>query len=270
MLLWNSAKLPADRRPRAYYTLHRIPCKVPGGMKTYRGFLLDADNTLFNYDQAEEEALDETLAIAAPRVPQEKARASYRTINAGYWKRFEQGAVSLAALKVGRFADLLEDLDLDGDAAELSDGYLTRLSQKAYFLPHAREVVLTLSRRADLCLVTNGISLVQRGRLALSGIAGCFTAILISEELGVAKPDPRFFDAACKALRLPRTDLLCVGDTPAADILGARAAGIDTCWYAPSGAAWPLSAGAPAYVIRSLKELLKFAPEIGRKCHGIP
>ena len=243
-----------------HYTFHRIPCKVAGGMKTYRGFLLDADNTLFDYDRAETEALDETLAVAAPLVPREKARASYRAINAGYWKRFEQGAVSLAALKVGRFADLLKDLDLEGDADGLSDGYLTRLSQKAHFLPHAREVVRALSRRAELCLVTNGISKVQRGRLSLSGIAGCFAAILISEELGVAKPDARFFQAACDSLGLPPADLLCVGDTPAADVLGARASGIDACWYAPSGAAWTESAGAPDYVIRSLKELLKFAP----------
>jgi 2-haloacid dehalogenase len=233
-------------------------------MKTYRGFLLDADNTLFDYDRAETEALDETLAEAAPRVPREKARASYRAINAGFWKRFEQGIVTLAALKVGRFADLLRDLDQEGDASRLSDGYLARLSQKAYFLPHARAVVRALSRRAGLCLVTNGISAVQRGRLSLSGIADCFSAILISEELGVAKPDRRFFEAACSALRLPPSDLLCVGDTPAADMLGARAAGIDACWYAPSGEAWQLNAGAPDYVIRSLKELLKFAPAVSK------
>ena len=79
----------------------------------------------------------------------------------------------------------------------------------------------------------------------------------------MAKPDPRFFQTACDALRLPASDLLCVGDTPAADVTGARAAGIDACWYAPSGAAWPLGNGAPDYIIRSLKELLKFAP-VGR------
>lgn len=229
-------------------------------MKTYRGFLLDADNTLFNYDRAEREALDETLAQAAPLVPRERARAAYRTINAGYWKRFEQGAATLAALKVGRFEDLLKALDLEGDPSKLSEGYLARLAQKAYFLPHARAVVRALSRRADLCLVTNGISVVQRGRLALSGIESCFSAVLISEELGVAKPDKRFFQAAGDALHLPPSDLLCVGDTPAADVLGARAAGIDACWYAPSGGSWPESAGQPDYVIRSLKELLKFAP----------
>jgi 2-haloacid dehalogenase len=229
-------------------------------MKTYRGFLFDADNTLFDYSRAETEALDETVAHAAPSVPRERARDAYRVINAGYWKRFEQGALTLAALKVGRFADLLRELGVEGDPPKLSDDYLTRLSHKAYFLPHARGVVRALSRRAALCLVTNGISMVQRGRLARSGVARCFSAVLISEELGMAKPDARFFQAACEALRLPPSELLCIGDSPVADVMGARAAGIDSCWYAPSGASWPGPAEAPDCIIRSLKEILKFAP----------
>jgi len=231
-------------------------------MKSYRGFLLDADNTLFDYDRAEREALDETLGETAPSVPREKALAAYRAINAGYWKRFEQGAITLAALKVERFADLVRELGVTGDARLISNAYLARLGSKAYFLPHARDLVVELSRRAALCLVTNGISQVQRGRLALSGIAPCFTAVLISEELGCAKPDLRFFQAACEALRLPPSELLCVGDNPDSDIAGARSAGIDACWYAPSGAAWPGPAHAPAWVIRDLEELMRFAPTV--------
>ena len=231
-------------------------------MKSYRGFLLDADNTLFDYDKAEGEALDETLGETAPLVPREEALAAYRAINAGYWKRFEQGVVTLAALKVGRFADLVRQLGVSGDPRLISNDYLARLGSKAYFLPHARAVVEELSRRAALCLVTNGISRVQRGRLALSGIAPCFTAVLISEELGCAKPDLYFFNAACKALRLPPSELLCVGDNPDSDIAGAHAAGIDACWYAPSGAAWPGPAQAPAWVIRDLEELMRFAPAV--------
>jgi 2-haloacid dehalogenase len=235
---------------------------MPHPMKSYRGFLLDADNTIFDYDKAEGEALDETLREAAPSVPRREALASYRRINDGYWKRFELGTVTLAALKVERFADLVRELGVSGDPRLISNDYLARLGRKAYFLPHARDVVEELSRRAALCLVTNGISQVQRGRLALSGIAPCFTAILISEELGCAKPDLRFFNAACEALRLPASELLCVGDNPDSDIGGAHAAGIDACWYAPSGAAWPREAQAPAWVIRDLEELLRFAPAV--------
>jgi 2-haloacid dehalogenase len=228
-------------------------------MKTYRGFLFDADNTIFDYDRAEVEALDETMAEAAPSVAFAQARAAYRTINADYWKRFERAEISREELKIGRFADLLSTLGVAGDARAMGDSYLARLSHKAYFLPHAREVIETLSRTASLCLVTNGFSQVQRGRMAASGIEGCFSAILISEDLGFAKPDPRFFRAACKALRLPPADLLCVGDSPVTDINGALSGGIDACWYAPSGAQWPDDARKPTLVIRDLLELTRYA-----------
>jgi 2-haloacid dehalogenase len=231
-------------------------------MKGYRGFLLDADNTIFDYDRAEAEALDETLAEAAPAAPRGEAKAAYRAINAGYWKRFEQGTISLDALKVGRFADLLSALSVAGDPNAVSAAYLGRLASKAYFLPNARETLDALSRRSLLCLVTNGIAMVQRGRLAAAGVEGCFAAIMISEELGFAKPDPRFFAAAAAALGLPPADLLCVGDSPASDVAGARAAGIDACWYAPGAPAWPGPGEPPLLVVRDLAELLAFAPTV--------
>ena len=229
-------------------------------MKTYRGFLFDADNTLLDYDRAETEALDETVAEAIPSVAPQEARDAYHTINAGYWKRFERAEISREDLKVGRFADLLSALGVKGDAAAMADSYLLRLSRKAYFLPHAREVIESLSRTASLCLVTNGFSLVQRGRMAASGIEGCFSAVLISEDLGFAKPDPRFFHAACAALDLPPADVLCVGDSPVTDIGGALSVGIDACWYAPNGEQWPDAANPPTLVIRNLLELVPFAP----------
>jgi 2-haloacid dehalogenase len=228
-------------------------------MRSYRGFLLDADNTIFDYDRAEGEALDETLQEAAAGVPGEIARAAYRTINKGYWERFEVGAITLADLKTGRFADLLRAFELPGDPRTIAEEYLERLARKAYFLPGARAVVEELSRRAVLCLVTNGISKVQRGRIARAGIDGFFSAVLISEELGVAKPDARFFRAACDAVRLPASDLLCVGDNPVTDVEGARRAGIDACWFSPSGAPWPGPGAPPPLVIRDLGEIVKLA-----------
>ncbi len=224
-------------------------------MKIYKGVLLDADNTLFDYDRAEAEALEETLAEAAPGVPRARATESYRTINAGYWKRFEAGELTADALRVGRWADLFRSQGIPGDAARAASDYTTRLSGKAHLLPGAAAVVAELARRARLCLVTNGLSVVQRGRLARSGIAGHFTAVLISEELGIAKPDPRFFRAAAEALDLDPAFLLCVGDNPAADVAGALAAGIDACWFAPAGGPWPGPGAPPLRILRELSEL---------------
>jgi len=228
-------------------------------MKSYTGFLLDADNTLFDYDAGETEALEETSHGAIPDVPFAAVQAAYRRINAGWWKRLEEGAVTFDQLKVGRFADLLTRLGASGDPRAVSDAYLSSLSRKAYFLPHAAETVRELSRRARLCLVPNGLSAVQRGRIAASGLADCFTAVLISEEVGCAKPDPRFFNAALDSIRRAPAEALCVGDNPVADIAGARDAGIDQCWYAPAGAQWPGPGAPPLHMIHDLAQLVIFA-----------
>ena len=224
-------------------------------IKHYRGFLLDADNTLFDYDSAEKEAFQETLQLVAPHIPVSRALDAYRPINAGYWRRFEAGEITLDALKIGRFADLLETIGVAGDAASTSREYLDRLSRKAHFLPHAREVLVELGRRGPLGLVTNGISLVQRGRLAAAGIDDLFAAVLISEEIGIAKPDPRFFEAACAAIGRAPFEVLCVGDNPRADVEGAMAAGIDACWLNPSGAAWPGQGPTPTFIVSGLSEI---------------
>jgi len=229
-------------------------------MKTYGGFLLDADNTLFDYDRCESEAFRETVAAALPGIPSETAHAAYRKINAEYWGRFEKAAIEPEELKVGRFRALLDFFGLRGEATRLSASYLAALSGKAHLLPHAREVMKELSRRARLCLITNGLTLVQRGRIGKSGLGRFFAAILISEELGLAKPDRRFFLKAVEAAALPASELLCVGDNPGADIQGAQKAGIAACWYNPRGTAWPGPGNPPEQVIGDLRELLRFAP----------
>lgn len=236
-----------------------IPCILGVLIRKYRGFLLDADNTLFDYDSAEREALEETFHDAAPRVPLAHALEVYRPINTGWWKRFESAEVSLADLKVGRFVDVLAALGVPGDARRTATAYLERLSRKASLLPGALSALSALRKAGPLCLVTNGISLVQRGRLAVSGIAEMFAAVLISEEVGIGKPDPRFFAAACSALGLPPAELLCIGDNPRADVDGARAAGIDACWYNPARAPWPGPGEPPAFVIDDLLLLVKIA-----------
>ncbi|HEY9594849.1 MAG TPA: YjjG family noncanonical pyrimidine nucleotidase [Spirochaetia bacterium] len=226
-------------------------------IKHYRGFLLDADNTLFDYDSAEKEAFQETLQEAAPHIPVSRALDAYRPINAGWWRRFEAGETSLDALKIGRFADLLAAIGATADAAITSRTYLERLSCKARFLPHARETLALLGRHGPLGLVTNGISLVQRGRLAAAGIDGLFAAVLISEEVGMAKPDPRFFEAACAAIGREPSEVLCIGDNPRADVEGALSAGIDACWLNPSGSPWPGTGAAPTFVVGDLAELMR-------------
>jgi putative hydrolase of the HAD superfamily len=77
-------------------------------------------------------------------------------------------------------------------------------------------------------------------------------AVVISAELGVAKPDPAIFRAALERLGAAAGDALHVGDSVEHDVAGARAAGIEAVLVARDGAEVP--AGVRA--VTSLEELI--------------
>ncbi|MDD8012988.1 MAG: HAD-IA family hydrolase, partial [Acidobacteriota bacterium] len=80
-----------------------------------------------------------------------------------------------------------------------------------------------------------------------------FRSIVISEEVGIAKPDPCIFRPALEKLGVKAGDVLYAGDSVTSDMAAARNAGIDFCWLNPGDA--PVPAGfAPLFIIRSIKE----------------
>lgn len=197
---------------------------------SYSWILFDLDGTLFDYETAERTALEE-LWIEAGFGSRADLLDTYQTINRALWLGLEAGTTSPDQIKTERFRRLLEALELDGNAQELSDGYLRRLGAQTHLLPGARGLLERLAGNRRLGLITNGLSQVQRPRLASSLIGDHFELFVISEEVGFAKPDPRIFELALARMgRPPKEKVLMVGDNPVADIEGANRFGLDTCW----------------------------------------
>jgi YjjG family noncanonical pyrimidine nucleotidase len=234
--------------------------------KTYSAFILDADNTLFDFNRAEKAALREALQANGYNGFPEDTYLLYHRINDILWKLFEQGVISQEELRTERFRRLLATLPLPNyigrqpDPQDIGDQYISSLSEKGYLLPHALYVLRTLSSKVPLLLLSNGIASVQRRRIARSGIAEYFQDILISGEVGISKPDPAIFDLATRALGCAPDRILCVGDSPSSDIRGGSSAGLDTCWFAPPGAVYPRGEPRPTYTISDLRRLLELLP----------
>jgi YjjG family noncanonical pyrimidine nucleotidase len=220
-----------------------------------RGVLFDADDTLFDYQAAERHAL---LALARefslPGLPAE-VLAAYRRHNSALWVALERGEIDAERLPVERFRRLLGELQADPAAArELSERYLILLAQERGLLPGALAAVQALAGLVRLGVVTNGLSAVQRPRIAGSSLASWLDLVLVSQEEGVAKPDPELLLRALRRLGVSPREALFVGDGVSSDMACAARAGVDFCWFNPHRSPVP-PGSAPALVISSMTEL---------------
>jgi 2-haloacid dehalogenase len=203
--------------------------------RSYSVVLFDADDTLFDFQRAERQALARAMEALALEY-EERHAVLYAGINRELWAERERQRISAEALKVERFRRFFDALGIDADLERFSETYLDHLAEASFLLAEAKELIAALAGRYRLGLVTNGLSRVQRPRLARSGIALFFEAVVISEEIGVAKPDPRIFAHALQCLvHSDASSVLMVGDSLSSDVQGGADSGIDTCWYNPSG-----------------------------------
>jgi len=222
----------------------------------YDWVFFDADGTLFDYDSAEAAALRGAFERCA--LPFEAGVGSlYTEINAAIWRDFELGKISQQQLRTERFDRLFAAVGLTADSAKFSRHYLAILGVQTGLLDGAEGVVRALVGKIRMLLITNGLAEVQHPRFAAASIHDCFAEIVISGEVGLAKPDPAIFDFAFERIGRPAKErVLMVGDNLGSDILGGANYGIDTCWYNPEGT--PNGHGVePTYEIRELQEILE-------------
>lgn len=95
-----------------------------------------------------------------------------------------------------------------------------------------------------LAAITNAAGDYQRAKLGALGLESAFDAVLISGELGVAKPHHAIFRRACRTLGVLPAQAVHVGDRLDTDAEGARNAGLHGVWLDRSGCGeLPKSAG---------------------------
>jgi 2-haloacid dehalogenase len=225
--------------------------------KHYPRLWFDADGTLFDYNRAEATALQKTFELMSLQF-EVGYLDIYREINGGLWQALEKQEIKPDVLRVRRFELLLEALQLSGVPDQLSTAYVEQLALCAELMDGAYEVLQTLHNTSRIAIVTNGLQAVQRSRLENSTIRGFISELIISEEVGAAKPGPAFFDAAFERTgHPPKSDVLIIGDSLTSDMQGGVDYGIDTCWYNPAGIARPASLNSITYEIKHLRELLE-------------
>ena len=216
----------------------------------YQTVLLDADNTLFDFNAAEEQALRRSMESRGLTFSRERL-AQYTAINRELWNAFHRGEVEQEWLSVERFRRFGALLGWTGDSEAWDRDYLDFLGDCGTLLPGALELLKALKPHCRLGLATNGLQAVQRKRLAGNPAAPYFDGVFISQEMGVGKPEAVYFQRVMEALGACPETTLMVGDDLLSDIQGAINAGIDCAWYSPNGADSPL----PTYRVRELEQI---------------
>ena len=220
----------------------------------YKLLIFDLDNTIFDYNQAENFALEETLEHFNCPVTDE-LKTSYREINEQIWQRLEKGEITSLQLRTMRFERFGKVHGFEWEADEVSSLYLKNLGRGGFLIEGAETLLFELQNDFKLASVTNGISDVQRSRLANSPFNNFFEPLIISDEVGVAKPAPGIFEILLKEAGVSdRTEVLMIGDSLTSDIAGAEAAGIASCWFNPDSLP-AVEEIVPDFTIKKLSEI---------------
>ena len=223
-----------------------------------KAVLFDLDDTLFDRTQAQREILGiilRTFSDLFSGVDEHEALDAFFESDRLAIQSEDYGA-SLDAVRDARSRTFLELLGLDTDRAqEITATYVTSYGEISTPMSGAVAVVQALHSRFPLGLVSNGYADVQYTKIDSLGIRDLFECMLISGEIGIRKPSREIFLRASESIGVEPRECLFVGDSYENDMVGAKGAGMQTCWLnrAEVGAE---SATVPDLEISRLEQLL--------------
>ena len=242
-------------------------------MKQYKAVFIDWDDTIGDFIGAAKLALQEMYEkynLSDYFASLEEFVSLYKPHNLELWDKYGKDQVTKEYLSFDRFFFPLmhgsrvgERLQAKGErqgvaalAEQLSEDFLNMTTARFSLLPGAEELVRYLAAKYPLTVVTNGFVEVQYEKFDKSGLRDCFAHIVLSEEVGCQKPNPRIFEEALRMNGLQAEEVVMIGDSWNSDIQGAINAGIDQIWIRKSQD--PLPEGQTAtYLVQSLSEVME-------------
>jgi putative hydrolase of the HAD superfamily len=195
----------------------------------------DIDGTLVDHASAEQAGLT-ALCSELGLVVSANCLFDWRRISERHFRRHLDGLVSFDEQRLARVREFT-GFDLSDVRADALFGTYLEVYQSSWQLfPDARDCLDRL-RDHQLGVISNGDGAQQRAKLQATGVTDLFDVIVVSGEIGVAKPDPRIFAAACRELGVPMSEAVYVGDDSETDVLAARRSGLAGIWVNRSGVA---------------------------------
>ncbi|MEP5765852.1 MAG: HAD family hydrolase [Halieaceae bacterium] len=149
-----------------------------------------------------------------------------------FCRRFIELDSNSGVLKNRVYSQLIEEFEIcDWTISELTNSYDLCFSGFCLEKDGAVEAVKAIKNVGlKLGLVSNGRSPFQERNFYSLGVSHLFDSIIVSESVGLRKPDRRIFDLACEQIGVSAAETVFVGDNPKADIDGANSCGMYTVY----------------------------------------
>ena len=136
-------------------------------------------------------------------------------------------------------------------AVSLNELYLKHRFEDTTLFDEVLSTLERLRQRYLLCVISNGNSYPRK-----LGLEKYFEFIILSQEVGIQKPDPRIFVLAVHKAGCMSNEFLYVGDSQEDDIVGAGEAGVHVVWLNRKNEVRRLNIPRPDYEITTLSGLL--------------
>lgn len=236
-------------------------------MKQYKAVLIDWDQTIGDWDFAARHAQQDiytTYNLAEFFPSFDEWFEAYEEHNLVLWGQYGKGEITRAYLQRDRFLypigqrlglgfypqPLIDLADRIGrDFLQLTNRYFS-------LLPDAADIVRYLADKYPLTIVSNGFSEVQYYKIEHSGLQQFFKFVLLSEEVGINKPQPGIYLRALELNGVTADEAIMIGDSYSSDIQGAKNANIDQLWIRPASAPCDQTATYEVTDITQIKDIL--------------
>lgn len=230
-----------------------------------RALFFDLDDTLLETHEGHVAAMEAACRHAAVEHPGWTPEAialalqrTYRTLE----MRMEAGQLRFGSHALFRSAVWEETLAECGLSRalgeELAEVYIAARRAAYRLYPDVPAALDRLAADYSLVLVTNGLSDLQREKVAAVGLERWFPHVLVSGEVGSWKPDPGIFHRALALAGVAAAEAVMIGDSLEKDIAGARSVGIPAVWMRRYAHLTPVEGIEPHAEVAGLPELAEW------------
>jgi len=226
-----------------------------------KAILFDIDDTLFDRKRAIEKVIHrivQQLPELFSGMPEEKVIEAFHKADRMGLEEFNNG-LSGDLVRDKRSKRFLRSLGLNEKFSDsVTTMYVNAYPSVNTTVKDAKFVVGMLADKYPLGIISNGFPDTQYHKLEGIGIRDFFKVSLLSEEIGIRKPDIAIFHKAAELLNVKPCECFFVGDSFDTDIIGAKRSGMRTCWFNQDGKR-PISEEIkPDFEIDALSELLPY------------